>query len=151
MQITHSELISKASKWLKRHTENSFIPNCSFILTEFVAITNTGETPDILGFSSCRSVMIEVKVNRSDFLNDKNKMFRNYEDFGMGQQKFYCCPEGLIKENEIPDGWGLLYWTGKKIEIKKNGNMQECNLKAERTMLLSIIRRLKEQLNAFKF
>jgi hypothetical protein len=151
MKITHSELIVKAAKWLKRHTENSFIPNCSFILTEFVAITHTGETPDILGFSSNRSVMIEVKVNRSDFLNDSKKVFRNYDDFGMGQQKFYCCPEGLIEQNEIPDNWGLLYWTGKKIEIIKNGNIQECNLQAERTMLLSVIRRLKEQANAFKF
>ncbi len=146
MNITHTELIEKASKWLKRHTENTFIPNCPFVLAELVAITHTGETPDILGFSSNRSVMIEVKVSRSDFLADRNKVFRNYDDFGMGQQKFYCCPEGLIKLEEIPDNWGLLYWTGKKIKIIKKGELQECNLQAERTMLLSVIRRLKEQI-----
>ena len=142
--ITHKELVSKAAGWLRRHKENTYIPNCSFILQELSAITETGENPDIIGFCSYRSVMIEVKVSRSDFLADKKKMFRSYDDFGMGQQKFYCCPEGMIQPEEIPDYWGLLYWTGKKIIITKIAKLTESNLRAERTMLLSVIRRVKE-------
>lgn len=148
MMISHSELIQKAGKWLKHHKDgNCIIPNCSFILAELVALTHTGETPDILGFSTNQSVMIEVKVSRSDFLNDKKKMFRGFDDYGMGQHKYYCCPESMIKPEEIPDNWGLLYWTGKRIKIEKYGKWQEANLISERTMLLSVIRRLKEQIN----
>ncbi len=142
--ITHNELVYNAAKWLRRHKENTYIPNCSFILQELSAITETGENPDIIGFCSYRSVMIEVKVSRSDFLADKKKMFRSYDDFGMGQQKFYCCPEGMVKPEEIPDSWGLLYWNGKKIIISKIAPLTESNLRAERTVLLSVIRRVKE-------
>lgn len=27
----------------------------------------------------------------------------------MGDYRYYCCPKGLIKPEELPLGWGLLY------------------------------------------
>ena len=149
MNITHSELILKSAKWLKKHNNNIIVPNCPFILTELVANTHHGEIPDVIGFSSHHSVLIEVKVSRNDFFNDSKKMFRQYEDMGLGQLRYYCCPEGLIKLEELPNKWGLLYYSGKKIQLIKNAELQEADIKSERVILLSVIRRIKEQIDNF--
>lgn len=29
--------------------------------------------------------------------------------------RWYLCPEGVIKPDELPEGLGLLYWDGKRI------------------------------------
>ncbi len=44
-------------------------------------------------------------VERSDFFNDKNKLHNH----PLGNYKLYACPTGLIKPDEIPEKWGLLY------------------------------------------
>ena len=143
--ITHSDLVLKAAKWLKKHTENITIPNCSLVLKEMIAESAWGENPDVLGFSSTFSVVVEVKTSRSDFLADKKKFVREYPDTGMGQLRLFCCPEGLITGCDIHGEWGLLYWTGKKIKLIKPPILQESNLKAERSYLLSVIRRMKTE------
>ncbi len=136
----HDNLCLKALKWLKRHERNIKVPNCSIIAVDMVTVEN--ETPDVIGWNSAYSVMIEVKVSRSDFLQDSKKPFRNNSEKGVGELRFYCCPDGLIKENEIPGNWGLLYlMENNKIEIVKKAVRQTSNLIAERNMLLSIIRR----------
>lgn len=97
----------------------------------------------MIGFNSCNSVLIEVKVSRPDFLRDKKKIFRRNPHMGMGQFRYYCCPIGLIKTDELPDGWGLLYENEKgKIEVIKQPQPQsEFDFKSERTVLLSMLRR----------
>ena len=88
--------------------------------------------------------MIEVKVGRGDFLRDKKKSFRINPQEGVGEFRYYLCPTGLIKGVELPENWGLLYYNEKgKIEVIKVAERQHANLLAERTMLLSMIRRLK--------
>jgi hypothetical protein len=143
--MKHDELVNKTAKWLRKHSQNIKVPNCPFILTELVSNTTYGEIPDVIGFGF-RSVMIEVKVSRSDFLTDKKKMCRKYENWGMGELRYYCCPENMIKVEELPDKWGLLYLTGKRIKLIKNSELHEAHIKSERTMLLSVMRRTKEQL-----
>jgi hypothetical protein len=144
--MTHDQLVIKAAKWLKRHPSNGIVPNCPTIAEELQTVTPNGEIPDVLGFSNRCSVLIEVKVTRSDFIKDKKKLFRTFPWRGMGQMRFYCCPEGLISENEIPDNWGLLYSNGKeRIKLIKNAVIQAANDVAERTVLLSIIRRLNKR------
>lgn len=141
----HSDLIKITAKWLKRKQKGSaWVPNCSLVLEDMVTLNATGEIPDVMGFDYCTSVLVEVKVGRGDFLKDFKKPFRANPELGMGQLRFYCCPEGLIKENEVPDNWGLLYLDeNKKIQIIKKAEKQTSNLECERTMLLSVIRRNK--------
>ena len=143
--MTHKELTEKAAKWLKKHTQNIRVANCPLVVTDFVAMNGTGETPDVLGWNYCYSVLIEVKMSRSDFHRDKRKRFKKEVDMGMGQFRYYCCPTGLLKPEEMPDGWGLLYAHQKpktiRIEIVKVADKLPANLDAERSMLLSIIRR----------
>lgn len=143
LKISHDELTSLGAKWLQSHPQNMIVPNCSTIVKELITATETGEIPDILGWCSWASVLIETKISRADFLKDLKKPFRKTPGLGMGEFRYYLSPEGLIKENEVPSSWGLLYYINGQIEIIKNAERLNSNLECERTVLLSILRRKK--------
>ena len=104
--ITHDELVIAGEKWLKRSI------GVRFTLSELV--TAAGEIPDIIGWKSGFSILIECKTSRADFLTDKKKFFRRYPYEGMGTYRLYLCPTGLIHSDELPKGWGLLYYDPDK-------------------------------------
>lgn len=138
---THKKLCQRGGKWLMKHSQNVLVPNCSIVSVELFTQVES-EIPDIIGWCSWCSVMIEVKVERGDFLQDFKKSFRQICEKGVGEFRYFCCPSGLIRENEIPDKWGLLYLNEQnKIEIIKVAERQQANLKAERNMLISYIRK----------
>lgn len=83
---------------------------------------------------------MRIKIKGIYFLQDCKKHFRKTCANGVGEFRYYLCPEGLIKETEIPEKWGLLYQTKEEIIIIKKGEKQETNLLAERNMLTSYIR-----------
>ncbi|MFW5847382.1 MAG: hypothetical protein ACOCVF_00485 [bacterium] len=140
--LRHKEVCDKAGKWLKKHSQNILIPNCPTVAIDMTTCEN--EIPDVIGWYSGGSIMIEVKVNRGDFLSDYKKPFRRMPKLGVGDFRYYCCPTNLIKEHELPTNWGLLYISEKnRIKIIKVAEKQISNLSSERNMLLSIIRRLK--------
>ena len=65
----------------------------SVVLYEFA--TSADENPDVIGWaSSAGSVLIECKLNRSDFLRDATKAVRKNPRAGMGQRRYYLCPAG---------------------------------------------------------
>jgi hypothetical protein len=137
----HKKLCSIAAKWLKKHSKNVIIPNCPTVVSEFYTSNVSGEIPDVLGWCYWTSVLIEVKISRQDFLADKNKPFRLEPEKGMGEFRYYCCPTGVISEEDLPENWGLLYYQDNKIHIVSIANRQSASLIDERTALLSIIRR----------
>ena len=140
VRASHDELSLIVAKWLKKHSKNILIPNCATIALDIKTLEQ--EKPDVIGWNGCSSIMIEVKVGRGDSLQDFKKPFRKYPEKGVGQYRYYCCPDGLIKENEIPEKWGLLYLNDKnKIEIIKVAEIQKANMIAERNILISLIRR----------
>lgn len=145
VDLSHRGLVEIAYKWL--------IKKCGFAFKELRSLSN--ECPDVLGFNSCSSILIECKVSRSDFLADKNKHFRKISSKGMGNYRLYCCPKGLIKKEELPEKWGLIYINefGKATLVhncfnNKGGNMFldenrfEANTKEEMYMLYTALRRL---------
>ncbi len=100
--LTHKALIGVAYKWVLKNA------SCGIAFKE-LNTASSREYPDVIGFGAWgHSVLIEVKVSRSDFLADKNKPFRKIPQQGMGSQRFYMVPKGLIKINELPEGWGLI-------------------------------------------
>lgn len=114
--MNHSQLTEIAVKWLKR-------PNCQkghgcLVSASELRSGWDGEIPDAIGFklagNNVISVVVEAKASRSDFLCDKNKPHRQ---LGMGDFRYYICPEYLIKPDELPPGWGLLY-VNKRGHIK---------------------------------
>lgn len=112
IEITHRNLCDIAVKWLKRPNSNGG-HGCHVAVSEVASGWN-GEIPDAIGFRatgdhSDGSVVVEVKVSRNDFLSDKKKPHRSGETLGMGNWRYYMCPTDLIKPDELPDKFGLLY------------------------------------------
>ena len=112
MELTHKNICNIAVKWLKRPNSNGG-HGCHVAVSE-VASGWSGEIPDSIGFRATGdhtdgSIVVEVKVSRSDFLADKKKPHRNGETIGLGNWRYYMCPVDLIKADELPENFGLLY------------------------------------------
>jgi hypothetical protein len=138
--MTHSQLVRLAEQWLRRHYR------CGIVLSEQSCAN--GETPDVIGWKgSCRSVVIECKISRADFLADKEKPFRRQPETGMGCERFYLVPQGLIQPHELPPGWGLLECKGREVTMavksRRQSQRTEIGLKWEMNLLLASLRRVE--------
>ncbi|MHD0644771.1 hypothetical protein ACYPKM_04000 [Pseudomonas aeruginosa] len=113
----HKQLVQLGVKWMKK---NGF----GVVASELTCF-GSREQPDVIGFRSESSAIIEAKASRADFLADKKKPERYIPGKGLGIYRFYLCPEGLIKPDELPTGWGLLYQVKNKVVdvIRPPGNM----------------------------
>ncbi|AJQ20895.1 hypothetical protein [Salmonella phage SPTD1] len=105
---SHSEGCQIAAKFLHKQM------NCGAVFVEPNSFDNR-ESPDAIGFrpGGC-SILMEVKVSRADFLTDKKKPHRMNPSIGMGAYRFYVCPADVIKIEDLPPKWGLLYFTPRK-------------------------------------
>lgn len=108
---THAELCKKAVSWLKRgHTQGGC--GCPNAYSEVASGSNGGEIVDSIGIKTAdgtETIVVEVKVSTADFHADARKSFRANPDLGMGNYRYYLCPEDLIKITDLPPKWGLLY------------------------------------------
>lgn len=145
--ITHDDLVIRAEKWLKQQ-------GCGVTFRdEFHGRSLSGELPDAIGWRDGLSILIECKASRADFLADKTKPFRADPSKGMGDWRFYLCPPGVITQDDLPKGWGLLWVTGrtiKKVHGLPAGNcrwwsdkpFEPCK-RSETMILVTALRRLK--------
>ncbi len=136
--MTHAKLVSLAVGWLRRY-------RCGVVLSEQACIS--GEMPDAIGWKkACHSVLVESKVSRSDFLSDRDKPFRQKPENGVGCERYYLAPSGLIRVEELPTGWGLLEVSGRDIECTKASakNMRSAiGFQNEMNLLLASLRRVE--------
>jgi hypothetical protein len=136
--MTHAQLVAKAVYWLRRY-------RCGVVLSEQACAS--GEMPDAIGWkSACHSVLVECKVTRSDFLADRAKPFRLKPERGVGCERFYLVPAGLLRREEIPAGWGLLELRRNKIEITQPSakNLRTATgFRYEMNLLLASLRRVE--------
>jgi len=131
--VTHKELVEIGKRWLWR--------KCDIVVTELT--TGISETPDIIGWKSWKSTLIECKTSRQDFLKDKHKWSRRKPEYGIGNYRYFLILENIIQLNELPEKWGLL-------EVDKNGKICcvkkperfEPRLEWERIFLVSCIKRI---------
>lgn len=114
--MTHNDLNDIAKRWLLR-PESGKGPGCKVAFVEVGAVGD-GERADAWGYrwgwNAC-SVLIESKVSRSDFLRDRHKPHR--QAGGMGDFRYFICPEGIINIEDLPERWGLL-WVNKRGHVK---------------------------------
>jgi len=127
-----------AVRWLRRY-------RCGVVLSEQACVS--GEMPDAIGWKkACHSVLVESKVSRADFLADRSKLFRLKPETGVGCERYYLAPRGLIGVRELPGGWGLLEVCGREIERVK---LSAKNLRSaigfeyEMNLLLASLRRVE--------
>ncbi len=136
----HAQLIEHAIEWLRRSYK------CGIILSEQYCAT--GEVPDVIAWKGrCKSVLVECKVSRADFLADAGKPFRQKSEEGMGSQRFYMAPAGMIRTEEMPKHWGLLEVRGRSAHMTvKPGRVDlrtEVGLMKEMNLLLASLRRVE--------
>ncbi len=136
--MTHSQLVSKAIHWLRRY-------RCGVILSEQACVS--GEMPDAIGWKrACHSVLVECKITHSDFLADRAKPSRLKPQQGVGCERFYLAPAGLIRGEELPKGWGLLEVAGGRItlaQVSRTNLRSAYGLRCEMNLLLASLRRVE--------
>lgn len=149
---THYQLTKLGARWLKRQ-------GFPIVATELRSV-GCPEQPDVIGFRSTCSAIIEVKASRADFRADAKKPWRSVEPCGLGNYRFYLCPQGVLELDDLPPKWGLLHAAGGRIiEVKRPvGNLwtrstnderwQEflfpSDLSREHAVLFSVARRLSQ-------
>jgi len=132
--MNHDQLVAIAAKYLKA--------THPLVMTE---MATSGEEADAIGFKGGFTTLIECKANRRDFLADKKKIYRQHPHMGMGDRRYYMCPEGLIAEKDLPECWGLLYVNNRRgvrriVEARGFGSKKDHRQEAR--LLLSTIRRI---------
>ena len=136
--MTHDKLVCKAVAWLRSY-------GCGVVLSEQSCAS--GETPDAIGWKrGCHSVIVECKISRADFLIDYEKPFRCKPEKGMGCERLYFTPAGLLQPEELPAGWGLLEFRGRSVEMvcASSGKLRSAvGFRHEMNLLLSSLRRVE--------
>ena len=141
---THKKLVRRMADWLKG------TKRMTVVCAELVAYTRNNETPDVIAWKNgAASILVEVKVTRADFSADRKKTFRRLPRKGMGDRRYMAAPPGMIKPEELPDGWGLLephpYKCMKRdyIKVIKEAEYIGGDKQCECCMLMSALRRLE--------
>ena len=136
--MTHVQLVELAVRWLRRY-------RCGVVLSEQACVS--GEVPDAIGWKqACHSVLVECKVTRADFLADRDKPFRKKSERGVGSERFYLTPPGLVKNEELPAGWGLLELRRGRVEMLQASakNLRTASgFRYEMNLLLASLRRVE--------
>ncbi len=146
-ELSHKELVDRAFGFLKGGL------NCSVTFKERRG--STTENPDAIGFRQGFSFLIECKASRGDFLSDKKKPFRKRPQDGMGYERYFMAPVGMLEPSEMPESWGLIevYPKARKnhpVKVAKNSEpFNERNLRAEVSYLVSSIRRIEISMAVF--
>jgi hypothetical protein len=136
--MTHAQLVQKAVAWLRRY-------RCGVVLSEQACLS--GEMPDAIGWKkACHSVVVECKISRSDYLADRGKPSRQRPETGMGAERFYLLPAGLLRSEELLAGWGLLEYDKGKVNLIRRSvkNFRsEAGFHYEMNLLLASLRRVE--------
>lgn len=131
MAVTHADLVRRAVRWLRSHHR------CG---TVFAEMQTMYEFPDAIGWRGHFSRVVEVKVSRADFFADRSKPHASHAEAGMGAQRWYLAPEGLVRADEVPAWCGLAYATSRRIVVVKEAPDREVyNFRGETRMLLSAV------------
>lgn len=131
--MTHAELVKRAATWLRNH-------GAVVVATEVVA-WHCPESPDVVGWTYAgQSMLVEVKVSRSDFLADRNKAHRRLSTMGVGNFRYYAAPRGIIEKHELPAGWGLIECSGGGMRQVAAATAQEAHDMREKVLLVQMMR-----------
>lgn len=138
MTFTHAKLVSMAVDWLRRY-------RCGVVLSEQACVS--GEMPDAIGWKkACHSVLVECKVSRGDFIADRDKECRRSPESGVGCERYYLVPQGLLRAADLPEGWGLIEAQGRQVKLitRSAKNLRSAiGFQHEMNLLLASLRRVE--------
>ena len=134
--MTHDELIARVGRWLRNSKKHVVV------LSEIGS--DRRECPDVLAWKhGGLCTLVECKTSRADFVRDAKKRFRA-DGLGMGQQRWYATPPGLIVLTELPMHWGLIEVGPTLVRtVKHPGHFRSLsrNVRGETDCLISAIQR----------
>lgn len=103
-----------------------------------VQIAKAGRTgvarPDVYALSgknliatASQSMVVEVKVSRSDWRAELKNPAKLTAYAGMAERVYVCSPEGLVQPDEVPPGVGLIHEMGQggSFVIKRRARRQK--------------------------
>jgi len=137
--MTHAQLVKVAEQWLRRY-------RCGIVLSEQQC--SSGEMPDAIGWKGkCRSVVVECKISRGDFLADRAKAWRVNPEIALGCERFYLSPRGVVRPEDLPKGWGLLEYHDRRVTVLakpcRQSQRSAEGLMNEMNLLLASLRRVE--------
>jgi hypothetical protein len=98
-----------------RHAKDVFVPECKMGETWGEGARRLDAWALSKSWSPLTAWGYEVKVSRSDFLQD-----RKWERYlGVCHEFAFVCPRGLIQPEELPEGVGLLWSHGQRLMTKR--------------------------------
>lgn len=165
----HYQLCIEGAKWMRKQKWNyekcqkkscyrtAACGGCQKYKYVAVELCTWGsENTDVWGLGNFNvSAIIEVKTSHADFLADQKKYCRSEQfaalNHAAGMYRWYLCPEGIIKPEELPEKWGLLYWDGKRIYPVIAPQKFEGTSSADMDILTSILRREKFPESIFNY
>ncbi|ADG71791.1 MULTISPECIES: hypothetical protein [Brachyspira] len=143
-KITHSDLCRLTAKYFLE----------SIALIEYKCLL-VKENPDVLIFDNySNTTLYEIKTDVKDFRRDLLKPHRivykldskmRIETFksSIGTNRYYVCPEGLIKKEDLPIGWGLIwYYDNGNFKIQKKSGAFKIDKGLENRLLINTIKRI---------
>jgi hypothetical protein len=136
--MDHAVLVDAAVSWLRSQ-------RCGVVLSEQGC--SSGEMPDAIGWKGkCHSIVVECKVSRGDFLTDAAKAWRTDVAIALGCERYYMAQRGMIRESELPLGWGLIEFHSYKTKVLKKSKRnlrQDEGFKNEMNLLLASLARVE--------
>lgn len=157
--MTHAELC--------RLTAERFVKKTWLALWEYQSYASA-EFPDVLTFSGSGTALYEIKMSRADFLADAKKDARRkwkpkgyWSRYGdepavwmpqrpelyyiqkphLGTIRYFVCEAGLIKPEELPEGWGLYWYADGKFTKKRESKKWRPDVHTERDLAAHALRR----------
>ncbi|HEX9951766.1 MAG TPA: hypothetical protein VGB53_08365 [Rubricoccaceae bacterium] len=130
---THQTLVKKAVAFLRYKASCVlFVPECGV----------TSECPDAVGWTAHgECVVVECKASRADFFADRKKPHRA-PGAGVGHTRYFLVPDGLVKADEVPEGWGLLALSGRSVfTVVRAERRHDHDERTNATLLLHLARR----------
>lgn len=145
MNIEHTNLCYK--------TAEKFIKDVALIEYKCIYLS---EEPDVIVFDSYgNTTLYEVKISRPDFWNDfkkpqriqvKKKRELIYTLYpSLGKERYYVCHKKLIEIDELPEGWGLIWYDKDtdKFRLKKKSGVFKIDKGLECRLLVNALKRYK--------
>lgn len=112
--------------WLLRHRHDKRAGEWA-VFTEFpvgqrfldVFAVNTWQS------SAYRSVAYEIKVSRADFDREIRDPDKRLAAENLADECFFVVPAGLLRPDEVPEGWGLIVATANGLKVVKKAMQRQ--------------------------
>lgn len=89
---------------------------------DFFAVNTSGGWP---ATPTHRRIAYEVKVSRSDFSHEIARPEKRQQALDLSSEFYFACPEGLIREHEVPNECGLVYVGARRPVVVRRAPTRE--------------------------